>query len=329
MNLSPFSLSSVFILIATLMIASGCSMSSAARTRKTELDAREYVAQAQVLSEAGRVEEAIAQLELAIAENPTLTVAHVSLGDLYRMKGDYTAAEVSYHEATTLEPRNFDAQYGHGLALQMLNRLSDAIRAYLRALSINGNDFNANLNLATAYLQMQEARQALPYARKAVETNPQDGAARVNYGAILAAQGEHDAAIREYQAAAELMEPTAPLLLNLADSLGKSGRYQEMINTLGQLLRIDPSAQAFERLGFAQFRLQRFDQALEAFTHSVELDNQHYPALNGMGVCLLNRYLLSEQGNVKARRDGVAALRRSLQINSEQPRIVDLVSRYS
>lgn len=317
----------VVAIVASAWLA-GCSMSTAARTRESDLKAREYVARAEQLSEEGQFEEAITQLELAIEENPTLTTAHVDLGDIYRVQGNYAAAEESYRRATTLEPRNFEAQYGHGLVLQLLDRLADAVRAYLRALSINPDDFNANLNLATAYLQMQESRQALPYARRAVEIDPRNGPARVNLGAIYAAVGEHESAIREYQAAAELMDFTPPLLLNLADSLGKTGRYQEMVNTLGQLLRTSPSAQAYERLGFAHFRLQRFDEALEAFARAVELDQRHFPALNGLGVCLLNRYLMSDRTDTKSRREGVAALRKSLQVNRDQPRIADLVSRY-
>jgi len=317
------------LLAAALAMDAGCSMSSAARTRQSDMQARQYVAQAAELTDEGKLDEAIEQLQLAIAQNPTLTPAHLNLGEIYRLQGNYQAAEETYRKAVQIEPRNYEAQYGHGLVLQLLDRLGDAVRAYLRALSIEPDSFQANLNLATAYLQMQEAKQALPYARKAVDLNPTDGPARVNLGVALGAAGDNDAAIRAYQAAAELMDLTPPLLMNLANSLGKAGRYQEMVNTLGQLLREAPSAQAYERLGFAQFRLQRYNEALEAFTHSVELDQQHFPALNGMGVCLLNRYLMSERQDATSRRQGVAALRKSLKIRHNQPRIVDLVSRYS
>ncbi len=316
------------LLLTGALAAGGCAMSNAARTREADLRAREYVAEAARLGDAGLVEEAIAQLRLAIEENPLLTTAHVGLGDLYRLQGDYPSAEASFREAVTIEPRSFEAQYGHGLVLQLMNRVGEAVAAYLRALSIDPEDFNANLNLATAHLQQRQARQALPYAEKAAELNPLDGPARVNLGAVYATLGEHDRAIRAYQAAAELMDLTPPLLLNLADSLGATGRHQEMVNTLGELLKIDESAAAYERLGFAYFRLNRLDEALPAFRKAVELDANHYPALNGMGVCLLNRYLMSDRTDADARREGVAALQRSLRINRQQPRIVDLVSRY-
>jgi len=319
------------ILALTLTVAGGlggCSMSSAAQVRKADLRAREYVAQAVQLSDKGLVDEAIAQLQLAIKENPTLTTAHVNLGALYQVQGDYKSAEASYREAVAIEPRSFDGQYGLGLVLQLMDRLGEAVASYLRALAIDPEDFHANLNLATAYLQERHPRQALPYAEQAVALDPENGPARVNLGAIYATLGDHERAIQSYQAAAELMDLTAPLLLNLADSLGETGRYQEMVNTLGQLLKMEPSAQAYERLGYAYFRLDRLNEALPAFAKAVELDPKHYPALNGMGVCLLNRYLRSDRTNTDARREGVEALRRSLRLNRRQPRIVDLVSRY-
>lgn len=315
------------LVVASAAVA-GCTMSSAAQVREADLRAREHVAQAARLTDEGQLDQAITELQLAIQANPELTTAHVNLGELYRVQGDYPSAERSYREAARTDPRSFDAQYGHGLVLQLMDRVAEAVGAYLRALAINADDFNANLNLATAYLQQQQARQALPYAEKAVALNPEDGPARVNLGAVYATLGDHERAIRAYQAAAELMDLSPPLLLNLANSLGQTGRYREMVNTLGQLLRVEPSAEAYERLGFAYFRLNRIEDALAAFRNAVALNDRHYPALNGLGVCLLNRFLMSDREDAEARREGVEALRRSLRINRRQPRIVDLVSRY-
>jgi tetratricopeptide (TPR) repeat protein len=290
--------------------------------------ARERVVLAEELQQEGRYEEALQSLSMAIRENPTLTTAHMQMGDIYRLLGDYGAAEVAYRNAANREPENFDAQYNHGLTLQVLNRLAEAVRAYLRALQIRPYDPEANLNIATAYLQLEEARQALPYARRAVALEPDNGPARVNLGAILGALGRHDEAVVEYQAAAERMDLTAPLLLNLADSLGKAGRHREMATTLSQLVEMEPSAQAWERLGFARFRLGQYNEALDAFRASTQLDPSHYPAFNGIGVCLLNEWLLSGQEDDAARRAAIEALRRSVRINGSQPRVIDLLARY-
>lgn len=314
----------------TLAVAllGGCGMFGPTRTQVARQQAQARVVTAEKLKSQGRLDDAIAQFSQAIAENPTLTSAHMGLGEVYQEKGDYAAAEVSFRRATELEPSSFKAQYAHALVLQLLDRLADAVRAYLRALSIQPDDFEANRNLATAYLQLDEPRQALPYALRAVQLDGRDGPARVNLGAVYAAMGEYNQAVLEYQAAAERMDLTPPLLLNLADSLGKAGRYEEMANTLSQLVRLTPSAAAYERLGFAYFRLNRYDDALGAFRKALSIDPNHYPALNGVGVCLLNEYLVGGRTDVAARDAALASLRKSIRINRNQPKIVELVTRY-
>ncbi len=263
-------------LLAGVCIAAapGCRTTKATtngRMKQQDLRNRgvQRVEQAQDMQSQGALDDALTYFALALEDNPTLVTAYIGMGEIYRIKNNNLAAAQAFGKAAEIAPGNFDAQYGHGLALQLLDKLAEAVRAYLRALAIEPDDFKANLNLATAYYQLREARQALPYARKAVEVNPLDGPARVNLGAVYAALDWHNEAVRQYQAAAELMELTPPLLLNLATSLGKSERYQEMANTLDRLIEIEPSAQAWERLGFARFRLRQYEEAVAAFQTSL------------------------------------------------------------
>jgi tetratricopeptide (TPR) repeat protein len=276
----------------------------------------------------GDYEQALVEFERAIQTNPRLTVAYLGAGDIYLNKGEYVQAEQRFSKAAELEPRNFDAQYLHGLSLQLLTRLEDAVRAYLRALNLKSDDFNANLNLGTAYLQLKEPGQALPYAEKAVRIDGKNAAARSNLGAIYANLNRHEDAIVEFQQAAELTQLTGPLLLNLANSLSKVQRFEEAVNTLEQLARTEPTAPCYERLGVGYFNLRRYDVALSSFRKSLEIDPNYYPALNGTGVCLLNQWMFSNQQDRTAHDEGMKALRRSLQIERDQPAILELVSRY-
>jgi len=134
--------------------------------------------------------------------------------------------------------------------------------------------------------------------------------------------------VTAYESAAERMEPTVPLLLNLADALGKSARYDEMINTLEAANRVEVSAAAYERIGSARFRQARYDDALQAFRTSIVVDPGHYPAHNGIAVCLLNRYLLSNREDRDTLMGAREAMRTSLRIEPNQPQVVQLLSRY-
>lgn len=301
------------------------------------------IREAQQLAEAGLTDAALDLLTRAIERNPTLTTAHLTMGQIYERRSDFNSAERAYGEAARVEPTNFDAQYKHGFSLHMLNRLTDAVRAYLRALAIRPDDFEANLNIATAYLELGEPRQAFAFADKAATIQPRSGPARANLGAAIAelaeqqtrqgdrgeAERQYREAIREFEAAAEFMEPTPELLLNLANALGKVDRYAEMQATLERLVQAQPTAAAWERLGFARFRQNDLAGAERAFASALDLDPRHYPAINGLAVCYLNTWHASNFSNTQARADALDLLRDSLRVQPNQPRIEELRQRYS
>ncbi len=287
-------------------------------------------ARAVELHASGDLVSALRELEQAIAFNPQFTRAFLQAGDIYLELGEYELAERQFALAVRSEPRSFLAQYRHGQVLHRLGRLEEANRAYLRALSIRPGDFDANLGISIVLLEMGRAEQALPYGQRAVKSEPPSGRARMHLGNVYAAIDRHEEAIIEYQQAAELMDvPTPGLLLNMADSLNTLGRYAEMVGALDQLVRIEPNAIAYERLGSGLFRLKRYEESLEAFEKSTELDPTHYPAFNGLAVCELNQYLWSSKTDGGARERAVEAMRKSLRIESNQPRIVELLRRYS
>jgi tetratricopeptide (TPR) repeat protein len=237
------------------------------------------------------------------------------------VKEDYAKAEPAYGRAARLEPDNFDAQFGHGLALQMLRRFVEAIRAYQRALDIRPSDMKANLNLATVYLQMERPDRAVALAERAVEANPESGPARANLGAIYEKLGRY--------AALELMGNEPRLMMNQINVLARQKRYREAANTALALVKIEPAAEAYERLGWCYFKLKEYDRSLEAYRTAVDIDPAHWPALNGVGVNALNTWLLSDRQNAQAKIEARDAFRRSLRVRPNQQRVVKLLLNYS
>jgi tetratricopeptide (TPR) repeat protein len=278
----------------------------------------------------GDLEKALLELERAIAFNPQFTRAYLESGDIYLELADYEKAERQFALAVRTEPRNYIAQYRHGQVLHRLGQLEKANRAYLRALSIRPADFDANIGISIVLLEMGKAEQSLPYGLRAVRSEPPSGRARMHLGNVFAAVDRHSEAVIEYQQAAELMDvPTAGLLLNMAESLNQLERYAEMVGALDQLVRIEPDAIAYERLGSGLFRLRRYEESLEAFTRASELEPDYFQAFNGIAVCELNQYLWSSKTDGGARERAVKAMRVSLRIQRDQPRIVELLRRYS
>ena len=288
----------------------------------------EHIEAGEAALDAGNNAAAMEEFAKAIAINPTLTDAHMGMGDIYRIEGDFAKAEKSYGEAARLAPKNFDAQYYHGLMLHLLDRVTDAVGAYLQALSVKPEDFQTNLNLSVAYYQLGETTQAYTFGERAVKIDPRNGPARVNLAAVYADLGRHEEAVTEFQQSFELVESTPRILLAYAESLRALGRYGEMRSTLDQLVKKVPSAAAWERLGYAQFKLGDYAGAAASFDSSLKVDPDYFPALNGVAVCELNTYVWSNGANNDARQRAVAALRRSLIINRNQPSIEALLGRY-
>lgn len=290
----------------------------------------ESLSKAVDLYASGDLESALRELERAIAINPRFTRAYIESGDIYMELAEYDKAERQFAAAVRSEPRNFMAQYRHASVLHKLGSLEESKRAYLRALSIRPTDFDANLGLSIVQLESGLPEQAISYAQRAVRADPPSGRARMHLGNVYAAMDQHESAIVEYQQAADMLEtPGTGLLLNLADSLNQLQRYAEMVGTLEQLVLIEPESVAYERLGSGYFRLRRYDDALSAFNSSVELDPNYYPGLNGIAVCELNNYLWNGKTDGGSRERAVDAMRRSLRIERQQPKIIELLRRYN
>lgn len=286
-------------------------------------------AQAVQLHASGDLQAALRELENAIAFNPQFTPAYLESGDIFMELAQYEQAERQYALAVRNEPRNFMAQFRHAQVLHKLDSLEQSNRAYLRALSIRPASYDANLGISTVLLELGRAEQSLPYGQRAVRSEPPSGRARMHLGNVYAALDQHEEAVIEYQQAAELMDaPTPGLLLNMSESLNQMQRYAEMVGALDQLVILEPTAIAYERLGSGLFRLKRYDDALAAFGQASDLDATHYPAFNGVAVCELNAYLWSSKTDAGARERAVAAMRQSLRIERSQPRIVELLRRY-
>jgi tetratricopeptide (TPR) repeat protein len=289
---------------------------------------RETLAVAEAARSAGNYDMALGLFEDLLSENPTITTAYLGIGDIYMVKEEYARAEPAYARAARLEPRNFDAQYGHGLALQMLQRFVEAIRSYHRALTIDPDSIDANLSIATSYLRIDEIDSALVFAEKAVQLAPDNGAARSNLGAIYEMRGRNQEAIAQYLAAMELMPASPPLIMNLINVLARERHYREVINAAENLLKIEVSANAYERMAYAYFRLAEYDRSLEAYRSAVTVDPDHWQSYNGIGVNALNKWLISKKRDTDSAHEARDAFRRSLQVRPGQQKVIALLSNY-
>lgn len=290
--------------------------------------AREHMERAGMYLDRDLPDAALAAFGLALEENPEITEAHMGMGDIYRKHKNYPLAERAYQRAVNTDPDNFDANYFLALTKQLAGKVREAVEVYLRALTIEPESFDANRDLAAAYLQLGQPRQALPYARKATEVGDSQ-AAWTNLAAVHSLLGNYELAVEAYREALEEGEAAEPVLLSLADANIKLGRHERALNVLQQVIaRNRNNSTAYERMGYALFKMRRFDEALVRFREALSTNPADTAALNGVGVSLMTQYIQGGRNDPRLRDQALDAWRRSVQLRPDQPRIVDLLSRY-
>lgn len=312
------------------LVVLGCEATpeGAARSPESMETEQNRLAEASTKASEGDYEDALVLFHSILEDNPTSGEAYLGIGDVYLEQADYARAEPALARAAKLEPRSYEAQFRHGLSLQMLDRFLDAIQAYHRALTIDPDSVEANRNLATSYLRLDEARNALPFAERAVKLDPNDASAYVSLGAAYEGMEDWERAARAYVSASERMEPTPELMGNLLRMLVKLKRYREVISTVDTIQRFGPDANAWERAGWAWFRLGDFGESLKAYREAVAIDPTIWQAWNGVGVNRLNAWLLSEREDAGAFDEAGSAFRESLRVNGDQPKVLELVLKY-
>ena len=330
------------ILAAGVICMSGClhtdtavvrsdRPSMAAYGRTTEPDQTEVLdlVAADRAVETGDYDEAIRIFEDLLSQNPTLTDAYLGLGGLQLEMGDYTAAEVSFARAARLKPNSFEAQFGHGQVLEALSRHSEAIRAFQRALVLDPDSLAANMGIASSYLQIDRPGSAIRYAERAIELDPEQVRSHLDLATAYELSGRYEDAVAEYEIALELGETTPDLLLRVIGSYMKSKRWQEAANAAETLVRIAPSDVAYERLGRAFFRLQKYELSMEAYEKAVELNPESWASLNGLGVNALNAWLKSGRSDAQMALTARESFHSSLRINPDQPKLIEILTSYS
>lgn len=322
-----------FILVGTMAVAFmfgsfGCRSLSTTQPADSSRG-RDQLNEGKRLNEQGLSDDALAAFTAALKENPRLVEAQMGIGDIYRKRGDYENAGVAYESATKLDPMSFEAHYYLGLMRQLMGRIEEAVSSYLRAIAIKPESIDANQNLASAYLQLNRPGDGLAYAKRAADLSPQNQAAWANLGATYSLLAQYDDAVDAYRHAAELGELEEPILLGLADAHIKLGHYDRAAAVLQTQLRKQPTATAYERLGYSQFKQRHYDDALASFRAALSLDANDVASLNGLGVALMTLYVQSGRNIPQQRDQALEAWRKSLTIRSNQPKIIDLVTRYS
>ena len=115
-----------------------------------------------------RIDDAILDLDKALALNPRLATAYSDRGIAHRRKGQYELAIADYSEAIRLWPEWHDWYLHRGIVFTATERYDQAIADYGTALNLRPNLVSALVARGDAYLAKGESTNASDDYRRAV-----------------------------------------------------------------------------------------------------------------------------------------------------------------
>lgn len=310
----------------TVVVSSGCSVGGRGAANSKAVNS--YV-QGVEQYQHGDSTAAIQSLENATKREPDLIMAQSMLGDLYRARGNYAAAAERYERMTKLDSYTASNHYRLGIAYHMLNRLQDAVAAYLRALNLNPKDARSCTNLGLAYLTLGQLDDALRYTQRATILDPKSAAVWLNLGVALEASGDFPQAESAYRRSLDVDPTNLQTMLNLGLNLVQQGKSEDAVSIMERVLQETDTPAIRKRYADALARGGRYDDAVAQYEKALANDEDNYEAMNGIAYVRIAEYRKGLELDDSKRDAAITMWKKSLAINSDQPRVETAVKDWS
>ena len=155
-------------------------------------------------------------------------------------QGQFQAGADLLSQSLAQNPRQPEAYYNFGFALQQLGLLDSAIQAYGQAVALTPTDADALLARGHVLATQQRFAEAANDFAKAVKLAPQNADAWNNYGNALLESAREPEAIEVYDKALALRPGFAQALFNKGKALAALERYSEAGAVYEAALAINP-----------------------------------------------------------------------------------------
>jgi tetratricopeptide (TPR) repeat protein len=203
-----------------------------------------------------------------------LARAWLSLGQVLE-KSKPEEALAAYQHATTLSPKDAEAHLDAGRLLERQNKFADAEQEYKTVLALNPDKdarADALTGLANIYMTGRRFPEAEEFLKKLVAAQPDDAAAHVQLGRVLAAEEKNDAAIAELEAGAKLAPADPTQQRELADLYLSTGKIAQAEASYRTLLTTHPNdPELHHELGKTLLHEKKFSDAQQEFLIAVKL----------------------------------------------------------
>ncbi|MCG3131981.1 MAG: Lipopolysaccharide assembly protein B [Phycisphaerae bacterium] len=273
------------------------------------LEAEQRVERAQQLAESQQWDEALAELDAAIAINPNNAPWHAHRGFVLQQMDRSDQAASAFERAVELDPsdkdllmalgttrmalgrfaaalqvfdrvgqidRDFEPAYCHRIAVYAeLGRHEQAEEMFYLAQQLDDRCPHCFFHLGASLAMRAQYEQAIRCWRQTLTLQPEYPEVRTRIARAMRAQGQHDAARREYLAEYRNDAGNIELLVEMAEAAYEAGDPDAAITKLNQAIELEPDEpRAHLLLGGVCFETQKYTRALRCFQRALALDDR-------------------------------------------------------
>lgn len=234
-------------------------------------DPERHFALAVVLQRRGQPEASRAAFERTVALAPDLAPAQAGLGAVAFELGDLPAAEQALSRAVALDPEMVEAHYDLGLVRAARGDLEGARKALEAAAKLAPKDADVQAALASVLVDAGDLAGAKDAAARALSAAPGDPFVLHAAAEVDLATGDVDAAIAKLERAAAA-DGATEVRLALAAALVRRGSPEDLERAISLLepLAATEAPDVLVTLGSARAKAGRLAEALAAFDAAIE-----------------------------------------------------------
>ncbi len=188
--------------------------------------------------------DAVALWQDCVDKSPAKARPYNNLGSALSESGRLTEAAANFQKAVALRSNYADAHYNLGYAWVRLGRLEDGTQQLQEAIRLEPRNYMAHNNLGIAYVLQENYPDAIRHLQTAVDLAGDFDTARNNLGVALKASGDSEGAMHQFEQAIRINPNYAEAYNNLGLTLKEQGKLWEAAEYFRRALAIHPGRSA-------------------------------------------------------------------------------------
>ncbi|MFO1513600.1 MAG: tetratricopeptide repeat protein [Verrucomicrobiota bacterium] len=235
-----------------------------------------------LLSQEGKVDEAIDYFHRAMRYKPGYPEAHFFLGHAYDQQGKWDEAVVEYQKALWFKPTQEQTHFFLGVTLTKQNKLTEAVDHYEAALKLKPDSAVTHNNLARLLQTLGRTDAAIEHYHAALQINPELAIAHNNLGVLLLPSNPTEG-VRHLRSALTLKPGNGETEFNLALALNQQQQWTEaaeLFKKNSTTHQSDPRARY--ELATALAHLRKTREAMGEYAAALLLQPDFPDALDGL-----------------------------------------------